>query len=137
MGNVRHIAVITASILFFVLGALWYTVLAGPWLHGIGKTMEQMTKEGGGSYAPYVVGLVAIHLMCYTLAALIGRMGIRSAAGGAFLGAVVGLGLIGGMLALNYGFELRSPQLWLINVAYATLGLTLAGAIIGGWQKKA
>ena len=41
-----------------------------------------------------------------------------------------------GMLALNYGFELRSPTLWLINAIYATAGLAIAGAIIGGWQKK-
>ena len=137
MGNVRHIAVVVAAVIFFIVGALWYTVLAGPWLAGIGKTMEQMTRESGGSPAPYIIGFFAILLMCYTLAALINRMGIRSAGAGIVLGVMVGIGLVGGMLALNYGFEIRSPTLWAINALYATVGLAIAGAIIGGWQKKA
>jgi hypothetical protein len=136
MGNVRHVAVILSAVVFFVVGALWYTVLAGPWLTAIGKTMEQMTREGGGSPAPYAIGFLAILLMCYTLAALINRLAIRSAGAGVVLGVMLGIGLIGGMLALNYGFELRSPTLWLINALYATVGLAIAGAIIGGWQKQ-
>ena len=55
---------------------------------------------------------------------------------GALTGATVAFGIVGAMLALNYGFEARGITLWLINAGYAFVGLVIAGAIIGAWRKK-
>ena len=133
----NHFAVILAAVLFFVLGAVWYTVLATPWLSGIGKTAEQIAKEHGGSPLPFVVGFLAILVMCYTLNWIVSRALQPTTAGsGAMSGAMVALGLVGATLALNYGFEARSVSLWLINAVYVLIGLAMAGAIIGGWKKK-
>jgi len=136
MSGFNHFAVIVSALIFFAIGAGWYNVFATAWLAGIGKTMEDMTRQGGGSALPFVVGFVAILVMCYTLAWLIGRLGAQSAAAGARTGAAVGIGFIAAMLALNYGFEARSITLWLINSGYALVGLVIAGAIIGGWRRK-
>jgi hypothetical protein len=38
---------------------------------------------------------------------------------------------------MNYGFEARPLSLWLINAGYMVVGMTLMGAIVGGWRKKA
>jgi hypothetical protein len=85
---------------------------------------------------PYVVGFAAILVMCYLLAWLIARTGTQGAAAGAGLGAALALGLVGGMLALNYGFESRPVSLWLINAGYAVVGLGIAGGIIAGWKRR-
>lgn len=135
MGAARHLAVWVASIVFFVLGAIWYTVMAGPWVAAIGKTMEQLAREQGGSPRPYVIAFVAVLVMCYTLAWLIRRLDTGTLAGGLRLGATVAIGFIAAMLAMNYGFEARPTTLWFINSAYAIVGLALAGAIIGGWKR--
>ena len=133
----NHAAVILAAVLFFVLGAVWYTLLAVPWLAGIGKTMEQIEREHGGSMLPFVVGFIAVLVMCYTLNWIIGRaLEPPTSGSGAMSGAIVALGLIGATMALNYGFEARSVSLWLINAVYVLVGLAMAGAIIGGWKKK-
>ena len=100
MGGARHLAAWVAAIVFFVLGAIWYSVLSAQWLAAIGKTTEQMAA-GQGSPIPFVIGFVAANL------------------------------------ALNYGFERRSVALWLINAVYAVVGLGIAGAIIGGWKRRA
>jgi hypothetical protein len=126
-----------ASIVFFVLGAIWYSLLAGPWLAAIGKTMEEMNREQGPSPMPYVVGFIAILVMCYTLAWLIGRLQATTLVGGLRVGATVAIGFIAATLALNYGFEARPLVLWLINSAYVVAGLAIAGAIIGGWKRPA
>ena len=133
----NHAAVILAAVLFFVLGAVWYTLLAAPWLAGIGKTVEQIEREHGGSMLPFIVGFIAVLVMCYTLNWIIGR-GLEppTAGSGAMSGGVVALGLIGATLALNYGFEARGVSLWFINAVYVLVGLAMAGAIIGGWKKK-
>ena len=131
----RHLAVWIASIVYFVLGAIWYTVMAAPWVASIGKTMDVLTLERGTSPVPYVVGFVAILVMCYTLAWLMQRLQAATLLAGLRLGAIVAVGFITATLALNYSFEARSITLWLINSAYLVVGLGLAGAIIGGWKR--
>src|SRR6185437_7455052 len=124
------------SIVFFVLGAIWYSVMA-PWMAAIGKTMDELTREQGASPLPYIVGFAAILVMCYTLAWLMHRLQTVTLAAGLRLGAIIAIGFIAATLALNYGFEARSVTLWLINSAYVIVGLALAGAIIGGWKRAA
>ena len=130
----RHLAVWISTIVFFVLGAIWYTIMATPWLAAIGKTMNELARD---SPVPYVVGFVAILVMCYTLAWLMQRLDATTLVAGLRLGAIVAAGFIAATLALNYGFEARSITLWLINSAYVVVGLALAGAIIGGWKRAA
>ena len=137
MSTGRHLAVWIASIVFFVLGAIWYSVMAAPWVAAIGKTTDQLTREHGTSPVPYVVGFVAILVMCYTLAWLMHRLQAATLVDGLRLGAIVAIGFIAATLALNYGFEARSVTLWLINSVYLVVGLALSGAIIGGWKRAA
>ena len=136
MSAARHVAVWIAAIAFFVLGAIWYNLLSAQWLAAIGKTVDQMATDQGSSPLPFVIGFVAILVMCYTLAWLIERLQATTLAGGMGLGAVVALGFIAANLALNYGFEWRSVTLWAINAVYAVAGLAIAGAIIGGWKRR-
>ena len=136
MKSTNHFAVVAAAAVFFALGAGWYTVLADPWAAGIGKSMDQLQKDTNGSYMPMVLGFVAILVMCYTLNSLLNRLGDTTAAGGAKDGAFVALGFVEANIALNYAFEVRGVTLWTINSGYVLVGLTLAGAIIGGWRKK-
>ena len=131
----RHLAVWIAAIVFFVLGAIWYSVMAAPWVAAIGKTMDELSREHAGSPLPYVVGFVAILVMCYTLAWLMQRLRAGTLLAGLRLGAIVSSGFVAATLALNYGFEARSVSLWLINSVYVVVGLALAGAIIGGWKR--
>jgi hypothetical protein len=65
------------------------------------------------------------------------KLDARSAGSGAAAGAILSLALIATTLAMNYGFEARPLSLWLINAGYMVVGMTLMGAIVGGWRKKA
>jgi hypothetical protein len=137
VSGARHVAVWIASIVFFVLGAIWYSVMAAPWMAAIGKTMDELTREQGASPLPYIVGFTAILVMCYTLAWLMHRLQAATLAAGLRLGAIIAIGFIAATLAFNYGFEARPVTLWLINSVYVIVGLALAGAIIGGWKRAA
>jgi hypothetical protein len=137
VSGARHLAVWIASIVFFVLGAIWYSVMAAPWAAGIGKTMDQLAREQAGSPLPYAIGFVAILVMCYTLAWLMHRLQAATLSSGLRVGAIVAIGFVAATLALNYGFESRSVMLWMINSVYVVVGLALAGAIIGGWKRAA
>lgn len=131
MVSVKHGAVIAAAIVFFALGAGWYTLFSAQWLAGIGKSMADVERDTGGGASSMIVGFVAILVMCYTLAWAIARFDKRSMMEGAAMGIKVAIGFVAAMLALNYAFEGRGIALWLVNAGYAVIGLALAGAIIG------
>jgi len=135
MSIMRHVSIVIAAIVVWVLGAAWYTALAEPWMAGIGKTREQLMQQAGSPAMSYVVGFVAILVMCYLVAALLARLSATSFGSGARIGALAGL-LPAACIALNYAFEMRPPSLWLINAGYVVVGLAIAGAIIGGWTRK-
>jgi len=134
MSGTRILAIVVAAIVYFLIGAIWYGQLSVAWLAGIGKTMAQLEAENAGP-RPYVVGFASVLVACATLGWLIARTGTTGWAGGAKLGLVVALGLVGAQLALNYGFEARSVSLWLVNAGYAVVGLAVAGGIIGAWSR--
>ena len=128
-----HLAALPAAVVFWILGAIWYTVFSAPWLAGIGKTADVLMAETRGGPLPYVIGFGAILVMCLMLSWLVARLNARTLAGGARLGAVCAIGFCASLLALNYGFEKRTVTLWAINAGYALLGLSISGAIIGAW----
>lgn len=136
MHKLNHLAIVVAAVVFFALGAVWYTVLQTPWLAGIGKTVDQLTQENGGSPLPFVIGFLAVLVMCYTLGWIVQRGMEPTAGNGALTGATVAFGIVGAALALNYGFEARGFTLWLINAGYVFVGLVIAGAIIGAWRRQ-
>ena len=135
MKGINHWAVLVAAVVFFAIGAGWYNIFSKPWHDGIGKTVDQITSEYGGSPLPYVVGFLAIVVMCYTLGWIVQKGMAPTAGNGALTGATVAFGIVGAALALNYGFEARGLTLWLINAGYVIVGLVISGAIIGAWRK--
>ena len=92
------------------------------------------------------LGIVELHQHIGAADADAGRYALNGArlrlgqpfhvASGAKVGAFVALGFVAANIALNYAFEVRGVTLWTINSGYVLVGLTLAGAIIGGWRKK-
>ena len=137
MRGINHVAVWSAGLAHFLLGAGWYTFLGQAWLSGIGKTEEQLVAEHGPSPLPYVVALGTSLVIAYALGWLLPRLGATSAGRGAGTAAALALALIASTLAMNYGFEARPLSLWLINAGYMVLGMAIMGAIIGHWRKTA
>ena len=137
MNAINNVAVWAAGIAQFILGAGWYTAFSKAWMAGIGKSQEQLMAEHGNSPMPYIIALVAALAVAYTLAWLLPKVGAQSAAGGAKIGALLALALIGTTFAQSYGFEARPLSLWLINAGYMIVGMALMGAIVGHWRKRA
>jgi len=42
--RINHLAVWVAAIAFFAWGALWFTVLGGPWLNALGKSRADLNS---------------------------------------------------------------------------------------------
>jgi len=136
-GRVNLLAVVVAAIVYWLLGAAWFTVLSKPWLEGIGKTMDQLQREAASPAIAYVVALVCNLVIAYALAWLVIGTGEQTAMRGITMGALMWAGLVATTFGTAYIFEGRSIQIFAISAGYPFVGMLLMGAIVGGWKGKA
>jgi len=126
--DINWVAVFAAAVSSFVLGGVWYSALfAKAWQKAAGLSDAQV-KSGnpalifGGSF---VLALIA----SASFAVFLGND--LDAATGALYGFTAGLCWVTASFGINYLFERKSLQLFLINGGYHTLQFTLIGAILG------
>ncbi len=134
--RMNYAAVVVAAVLYWLLGAAWFTILSKQWLAGIGKTMEQLQQEGGSPAVAYAVAFLSNVVLAYVLAWLVVRTGEQTAARGMQLGALLWIGLVATTMGTEFVFEGRSLEGFVITAGYPLVGMLLVGAIVGGWKKK-
>jgi hypothetical protein len=130
MPDVNYLAVALAALSAFVLGGLWYSPLlfARPWMRLNGFNEEEMKKNA--NMAMIFGGAFLCNLICAFVFALFTQGATPDIGDGASYGFATGLGIVGFSFGLNYLFERRSFQLWLINAGYFTLQFTIFGVIL-------
>jgi hypothetical protein len=135
MGDVNWLAVGLGTLLFFGVGAIWYTVLFGRlWRAEMGITpemvAEQRAKGGVSMFIPLVVSLVAEFLVVTMMAHLIAR---TSPAPHVILMYAIGFGgfVMAPAIAINYAYQQRSLRLFVIDAGHFVVGLlAVAGLFI-------
>jgi hypothetical protein len=129
---INHFAVITATVLAFVLGGLWYGPIFGvAWMRESGVTPELAAK--GSPAKIYGLAFLWTLVMAYNLAFFIGDPSITLKTGTLY-GFATGFGWIAMAVFVIGLFERRSMALMLINGGYMSVALTMMGAIIAAWR---
>jgi hypothetical protein len=131
--GINHLAVIIAALAAFGLGSVWYMVLSKPWLRATGKTAVELKKEGPAKALPFVVCLLALFVMAWMLAGLMGHIGNITVRGGMITGAFVWTGFVITTMGVNHTFGGQKPMLTLIDGLYWLAVLVLMGAVIGAF----
>ena len=130
----NYVAVVVSGIAYWLLGALWYTVLFGKqWM-----AFENISgpKAGSSMVFPFVVTFLLDVLIAFVLAQLCTWRSVNTAARGASLGVLMWIGFVATTMYTNHIYEMRPSGLFLINGGYVLAGLILIGAILGAWTKK-
>ena len=129
MPDVSLVATLVATVLGFVLGALWYGPLFGKaWLAAVGLTEEAIRRDfsPGRTYGTtFVLSLVG----AYVFGLFVGPNPGRAFATAA--GAAAGVCWVATSLATNDLFERRASGLTLINGGYHAVRFTLIGLVFG------
>jgi len=131
--GVNYIAVIIAALAGFGLGAVWYTVLAKPWMHAIGKTEAECKQQGSAKVVPFAISIVALFIMALMLAGVMGHLGDITIRGGVISGFFVWLGFVITTMGVNHAFSGAKPMLTLIDGGYWLAVLLIQGAVIGAF----
>jgi uncharacterized membrane protein YkvI len=137
IGELNWLAVIVGGVVYFVLGALWYSpVLFGrQWQRSIGWDTERQPPEMKAS--TYVVPLVAYLVMAVAVALVVEASGTNDLAGGIVLGLVLGIGLSLMHTLVDATFDPNKPEPWTwfaINGSYHALGLLIVAVIVSVWR---
>ena len=137
LGQLNWLAVIVGALIYFALGALWYTpqFLGRAWQRSIGwdpeRTLPQM------SAATYAVPLLAYLVMAVAIGLLAAVTGTDSLGEGVVLGLVVGIGLSLMHTLVDATFDPNKPQPWTwfaINGSYHALGILIVAIVVSVWQ---
>jgi hypothetical protein len=122
-------ATLVATIVGFVLGALWYGPLFGrAWMRAAGTTADALERDvnAARTYAvTFVLGLIASYVFGLYLGPNPGR------AFAVVAGAAAGLCWVATALATNYLFERKPVVLIAINGGYHAVRFTLIGLTFG------
>jgi len=137
MNSVRHypLAIIVATLCYFGLGAVWFTIFRNAWLEGVGRTMEQLQTSGVSPALAYSVALLLTLAIALFLSWLIQITGEATAARGIQLAIILWFCTIFAAFATEYAFEGRGVKILAINSGYCLVGMVLMGAVLGGWKK--
>jgi len=131
--GINYVAVIIATLAGFGLGAVWYMVLGGTWLHALGKTKDQLRPEGSSKILPFIIALVALFVMALMLAGLMGHLGDVTIRGGVISGMFVWVGFVITTMGVNHAFSGAKPMLTLIDGGHWLAVLVVMGAVIGAF----
>jgi hypothetical protein len=139
MNSVRHnpLAIIVATILYFLLGGVWFTVFKQAWLLGVGRTTEELQAANISPAVTYGSAVATTLILAIFLSWLIQATGPQTLARGVTIAVATWFGVVFTTWATEYAFEARSLQIFFINTGYCLTGMIIMGAVLGAWKKKA
>ena len=124
-------AVLTAALLSFVLGGLWYSPLlfGKAWQRETGLSDE--TLKNGNMAMIFGLSFVLSLAAAFVFALFLGPRPPLALGLGA--GSSAGMFWVASSFGINYLFERKSLKLFLINGGYHTLQFTLIGLTLALW----
>lgn len=134
--HVNYLAVLTAGVVIFLLGGLWYSKLlfARPWIALMGKSDEELKANAGSMPLNFLLAFLCGLVAAYVMAAFLNHHEPATLARGAKLGAVCWLGFTATSSLATAVFSSIPKRLWLINAGYNLVSYVLAGLILAAWH---
>jgi Protein of unknown function (DUF1761) len=137
--GMNYLAVLIAAIAGWLVGALWYGVLAKPWIAALGLTMEEFKArraalKSSAKALPFVLAFVADLVMAWMLAGVLGHLGPGQVTlrNGIISAAFLWFGFVLTTLAVNNAFGGRKYTLTAIDAGHWLAVLVVMGGIVGG-----
>ena len=123
--------VITAALVAFALGAVWYMALAEPWMQAAGIKRGPDGKPEGGQTGSMFAATFAMQLIVAGMMRHVFELGgIDTVGKGLVSGLGVGLFFIAPWIVINNIYGMRPIKLSVIDGGYAALSCTVMGVVL-------
>ncbi len=128
MGPLNWTAIVLATLAFFAVGALWYSVLFGKaWQKAAGLSDEQL---GTGANMPLIFGLCL--LLEFVVVLMLGHLFARvqpSDRAMMMMATGFGLAVMSPAIGITYLYMRKPLKLWLIDAGHFTFGMATVGLV--------
>lgn len=128
MGPLNWLAIVLATIVFFAIGAVWYTALFGKaWQREVGLSTEQLT---GGRNMMVIMGTCL--LLEFVVVLMLGHLFARIQPGDhakMMMATGFGLAIMAPAIGINYLYQRRSLTLFLIDAGHFVVGMAAVGLV--------
>lgn len=124
------INVVVAAAAGFGFGAVWYMMLATPWVEAAGIELDENGKPADQSAAPYIMAAIAMVLVAGMMRHVFNLSGIDTMGKGLMAGLGIGLFFISPWIMINNAYGGRPFKLTLIDSGYASFGCALIGMVL-------
>lgn len=129
MESINWLAIVVATLLTFVLGAIWYGPLFGKrWMAENGFTEEDLKNANMAKI--YGTAFVLEFIMTVNLAFFLNGLSVQE---GLMYGFATGFGWVAMAIGVNYLFARKSVMLWFIDGFYFVVSFLIMGAILTAW----
>ncbi len=126
----EYVSVVLAAVAAFAFGAVYYMVLAKPWMAAAGIALGADGKPINNSAVPYVVSFICIILVSGMMRHTFALSGITTPDKGLISGLGVGLFFITPWIFINTGYSERPWKLAVIDGGYATAAAAIIGVVL-------
>ncbi len=127
--GINYIAVVIAALAGFGTGMVWYMVLGRSWMAALGKTEADRKPRP----LPFIIAIVALLIMAWMLAGVIGHLGEVTIRNGALSGLFIWFGFVLTTIGVNHAFQGAKPMLTAIDAGHWLFVLVIQGAVIGAF----
>lgn len=132
--HINWFAVLVAGLGYFILGALWYTVLFGKKWQSYNSALmnDPNAKKGAGGI---MVISFALMLVCaFGLSLIVTRLNLEGWKVGLKLGILTGVFFATTAISISYVYEKKPLGLHVINGLYNIVGNIIAAIIVSCWK---
>jgi hypothetical protein len=131
------LALLAAAVTAWLFGAVYYGLLAKPWVRSLGKTIEEFKQEQAANtgkpsaYLPFILSFLAELIMALILSGILVHVGTFTVRAGIISGLFCWFGFVLTTIAVNNAFTGRSLMLTVIDAGHWLGVLVIIGAVIG------
>ena len=124
------VAVIAAAAASWVFGAIWYMVLAKPWVAASGVEVDENGRPKDTSPVPFILSAIAMIVVAGMMRHIFSVSEITELGKGLLAGLGIGAFLISPWTMINNAYGGRPFALTLIDGGYAVFGCGIIGAVL-------
>jgi hypothetical protein len=134
LSQLNLIAVIVSTVIYFILGSLWYSpvLFSKSWMELQKIEPDNMNK--GKLPVMLSVTLVLNLIICIAIGFLVVKTGVNTFLGGIKLGLLCGIAFVCTTLGVTFLFENRPFKLFAIDAGYHVTGILIASIILAVWK---
>lgn len=132
----NYLAIAVAAVASILFLAIYYTAFLDVWLNGIGRDRVWLAGNGASQFLQSATGMLAMGLLATLVSSLTQLTGAQTAVRGMKVAALLWLGCVLPIRAIENVFEVRSYSLFALHLVFWFVAMLIMGAIVGAWKKQ-